>query len=95
MARLNGEPKYPLYRDGKGLKKSVENLLKDPVLICPMAEALTNFDSFRSTFRITKLFCFMASTPIGLCLVEIPFRLRNFIYYMIGTFGHYTVIANI
>ena len=28
MARVNGEPKYQLYRHGKGLKKPVEDLLK-------------------------------------------------------------------
>jgi len=27
----------------------------------------------------------MVRTPIGYCLVEIHVRLRNYIYYMIGT----------
>ena len=29
MASVNGDPKYQSYRDGKGLKKPVEDLLKD------------------------------------------------------------------
>ena len=28
MARVNGDPKYQLYRHGKGLKKPVEDLLE-------------------------------------------------------------------
>jgi len=28
MARVNGDPKYQLYRPSKGLKKPVEDLLK-------------------------------------------------------------------
>ena len=28
MARVNGDPKYPYYRDGRGMKKHVEDLLK-------------------------------------------------------------------
>jgi len=27
VARVNGDPKYPLYRDGRGMKKPVEDLL--------------------------------------------------------------------
>ena len=30
MASVNGDPKYPTYRDGRGLKKPVEDLLNAP-----------------------------------------------------------------
>ena len=29
MVRVNGGPKYPSYRDGSGMKKPVEDLLKN------------------------------------------------------------------
>jgi hypothetical protein len=33
IAQVNGDPKFALYRDGKGLKKYVKDLLKFPLLI--------------------------------------------------------------
>ena len=33
MARVNGDPKYQLYRHGNCLKKPVEDVLEVPVLI--------------------------------------------------------------
>jgi len=55
MARVNGDPMYQSYRDGEGLKKSVEDHLK------PSGVDLSNgrFGSFKTTFRTTKLLCLM------------------------------------
>jgi hypothetical protein len=64
MARVNGDPKYKSYRDGYAMKEPVEELLRLPVLIYPMAEVLKNLNNFRSTFRTTKLLCLTGYTQI-------------------------------
>jgi len=56
MACVNGDPKYQFYRNGRGLKKPVEGLLKAFGWICITTEALRNFDNLKTTFR-TKNYC--------------------------------------
>ena len=53
MVRLNEDPKYRLYKDGKCLKKPVEDFSRLPVFIFPMVEVFTNFNSFKKIYRIT------------------------------------------
>jgi hypothetical protein len=87
----------PTHHIGMGIV--LKNLFKIswslPGLIWPMAEALKNFGSFRSTFRTKKLLCLRVWTPIGSCFVEINFRLRNYINYMIGTIGTIMWLPNL
>ena len=59
-----------------------------PVFIEQMAGALKIFGSFSTTCRSTKLLCFVVYSTLGSCLVEIPFRSRNYIYYIIGRIGN-------
>ena len=59
IARANGDPKYPYFRDGRGMKKPVEDILKASGVNYVMPEALTNCSSSRSTFRTTKLLFMM------------------------------------
>ena len=87
MTKVNSDSKYESYRDGKGLKKPVEELLKASGVDLSNGGGLKNFNSFRSTFRITKLLCLMVYSQIASSLAEIPFRPRNYIYYMIGNLG--------
>jgi len=90
MARVNSDPKYESYRHGRCLNIPVEELLKALVLIYPMAEALKNFSSFKTTFRIIKLLCLMDLALIGSFSVEIPIRTRNCTCFMIRTMGTIT-----
>ena len=57
MARLNGDPKYPSYSDGKVVKKPVEGLLKASGVDLSNGRGFHGLHSFKSTFRITKLLC--------------------------------------
>jgi len=87
MARVNGDPKYKLYRNDRCLKEPVEKLLNASGVDLSIGGVLKSFNSFNSTFRITKLLCLTVCTLIGLCLAEIPFRPRNCTSYIIGTLG--------
>jgi hypothetical protein len=55
MARVNGDPKYKSYRDGYGLTKPIEELLEASGVDLSKGGVLKNFNSFRRTFRITKI----------------------------------------
>ena len=59
MARLNGGPKYQSYRNSRGMKKPVEDLLKASGVNLSKAEALMNFNSSSRIFRTTKLLFMM------------------------------------
>jgi hypothetical protein len=65
MARVNNDPKYALYRHGKGLMQPVEELIKASGVDLSNGGGLKSFNSFNSTFRITKLLCLMDCTLIG------------------------------
>ena len=56
MARVIGDPKYQSYRDGRGLKKPVENLLKASGVELCNGGGFRNFGSIKTTFRTTKIF---------------------------------------
>jgi len=87
MARVNGDPKYKSYREGHGLHKPFEELLKASGVDLSNGGFFKNFDTLNSTFRITKLLCLVVCTLRGSCLAEIPSRPRNCTSYMIGTLG--------
>ena len=55
MARVNGDPMYKLYWNDRCLKETVEELLKVSGVDFSNGGVFKNFDSFSSTFRITKL----------------------------------------
>ena len=57
MARVNNDLKYDSYRHGKGLKQPVEEPLNASGVDLSNGGGFKNFNSFRSTFRITKLLC--------------------------------------
>ena len=55
MARLNGDPKYPSYRDGRGMKKPVEDLLKasgDNLRNAGGFKELEQFQKYLSDYKI-------------------------------------------
>ena len=55
MARVNGYPKYPLYRIGRGLKRPVEELLKaSGVNLCNARgfHELQHFQEYVSDYKI-------------------------------------------
>ena len=55
MARVNGDPKYPSYRDGRGMKKPVEDLLKaSGVNLCNAGvfKELQQFQEHLSDYKI-------------------------------------------
>jgi hypothetical protein len=90
MALVNGDPKYKSYREGYGLTKPVEDLLEASGVDLSNGGGLEELQQFQSISRTTKLLCLMVLNLIGLFLAEIPFRLRNCIYYTIQTLGTIT-----
>jgi hypothetical protein len=66
-----------------------------PVLIQLMAETFKNVGSSKSTIRTTKLLCFKVSTPIALCLAEIPFRQKKLHLIYDWDHRHYDVMTNL
>jgi hypothetical protein len=54
MARVNNDPKYKLYRNDRCLKEPVEKLLNASGVNLSNGGLLKSFNSFSSTFRITK-----------------------------------------
>jgi len=65
MAKVNGDSNFKLYSNGRCLKERVEELLKASGVDLSNGGGLKNFNSFRSTFRITKLLCLTVCTLIG------------------------------
>jgi len=88
IAMVNNDSKYVSYRHGWCLEEPVEELLNSSGVDLSNGGGLKNFNCFNSTFRITKLLCLMACTLIGLCLVEIPFRPRNYTLNIIRTLSN-------
>jgi len=74
-----------------------KSLLKNcwilPVLIYLMAGVFKSFNSFNSTFPITKLLCSMVCTMIGSCLVSLSAKKLYLLYDRDS--GHYNVITNV
>jgi hypothetical protein len=58
-----------------------------------MSEALKNFDSFRNTFRPTKLLCFYGLSPDRLIFSEDSLSAMKLYLDIIRTMG--TIITNI
>jgi hypothetical protein len=55
IARVNGDPKYPYYRDGRGMKKPVEDLLNaSGVNLCNAGwlDELQQFQEYLSDYKI-------------------------------------------
>ena len=55
MTRVNGDQKYPSYRDGRGMKKPVEDLLKAAgVKLCNAGgfKELEQFQGYHSEYKI-------------------------------------------
>jgi len=59
MARVNGDPKYKSYRNGRGLNEHIQDLLSASGVDLRNGGALMNLNSFKITFRITKLLSMM------------------------------------
>jgi hypothetical protein len=59
IAWVNNNPKYKSYRNGRGLKEPVQDLLKASGVDLSNGGVWNNFDSFSSSFRTTKLLCLM------------------------------------
>ena len=59
MARVNGGPKYPSYRDRRGIKKPVEDLLKASGVNLCNAGGFHELEQFQEYFRTTKLLFMM------------------------------------
>jgi hypothetical protein len=57
MAKVNDDSNFKLYSNGRCLKEPVLELLKASGVDLSNGGGLKNFNSFRSTFRITKLLC--------------------------------------
>jgi len=58
-----------------------------------MAGVFKSFNSFNSTFPITKLLCSMVCTMIGSCLVSLSAKKLYLLYDRDS--GHYNVITNV
>jgi len=57
MVRVNGDLKYALYRQDKCINKPFEDLLKASGVDLSNGGGFVELNSFRSTFRTTKLLC--------------------------------------
>jgi hypothetical protein len=87
MARVNSDPKYELYRHGKGLNKHVEDLLKASGVDLSNGGGLEELEQFQNYLLVYKIVVFDGLNPIGSFSVEIPFRQRNCTCFMIRTMG--------
>jgi hypothetical protein len=87
MARVNNDPMHKSYRDGCGLHKPVEEFFNASGVDLSNDVGFEELQQFQQYLMITKLLCLMDCTQIGSCLAKIPFRPRNYIYYIIGTLG--------
>jgi len=87
MTRLNNDPKYKSCRIGYGLKKPVEEILKDSVVDLSNGGGFEELRQFQEYLSDYKIIVFDGLTLIGSCLVEITFWLRNCTSYTIETLG--------
>jgi len=80
MARVNGDPKYKSYKNGYGLKKPAEHFKTSGVDLSNGGglEALQQFQQYLSEYKIIVI---DGLYPDRSCLVEFPFRLRNYLLY--------------
>ena len=63
MARVNGDPKYPSYRDGRSLKKTVEDLLKVSGVDLRYAGGFKELQCFQEYLSDYKIIVFDGQNP--------------------------------
>jgi len=59
MARVNGDPKYKLYRKGYGLKQPIQELLSASGVDLTNGGGLKKLNSFKIAFPTIELLCMM------------------------------------
>jgi hypothetical protein len=87
MARVNNDPKYVSYRHGYGLHKPVQNLLNASGVDLSNGGGFRELEEFQQYLSDYKIVVFDGLHTDGVMFSEIPFRPRNYIYYMIGIMG--------
>ena len=63
MARMNGDPKYPLYRHGKCMKNPVEDLLKASGVDLSNGEGFEELEKFQEYLSDHKIVAFYCLNP--------------------------------
>ena len=86
IAKVNGDPKYAAYSDGKCLKQPVQDILSASGVNLTYGGGLNQLEQFQNYLSDYKIIVYGGLSPDRVILVEIPFRTRNCTsYVMLGT----------
>jgi len=83
MAKVNGNPKYKSYRDGKALNQPVQDILSSSGIVLTNGGGFKELEQFQNYLSVNKIIVCYGLSPDRLFSVEIPFRRRNCTSYMI------------
>ena len=95
MANVNSDPKYKSYRDGYGLKKPVEELLKASGVDLPNGGGLEELQQFQDYLSDYKMFVFDGLSPDRLIFNGNSHSAKKLYFLYDSDNVHYNVITNI
>ena len=95
MAKVNGDPKYPLYRDGKGLKKHVEDLLKACRFNLRNAGGFKKLQPFQEYLLDYKIIVYDGLSPDSVMCSGNSVSAKNLYLLYEAKDKHYKVITNL
>ena len=95
MARVNGDPKYAVYRHGKGLKEPVEELLKASGVDLTNGGGLEELQQFQDHLSDYKIVVYDGLSPDRLIFTGNSLSDKKLYLLYDAETGHYNVITNI
>jgi len=95
MARVNGDPKYALYRDGKCLKQPVQDLLSASGVDLTNGGGLNELEQFQNYLSDYKIIVYDGLNPDRVIYSGNSFSNKKLCLLYDTDSGHYNVITNL
>jgi hypothetical protein len=95
MAQVNGDPKYKSYRNGRGLDKPVEYLLKVSCIDLSNGGGLEKLQQFQEYLSDYKIIVYDGLSPDRLIFSGNSLSDMKLYLLYVSDLGHYNVITNI
>jgi hypothetical protein len=93
MARVNGDPKYKSYRDGKALKQSVQDLLSASDIDLTNGGGFKKLEHFQNNLSDYEIMVYDGLSPDRVLFSGNSLSYKKL--YLLYDSGHYNVIRNL
>ena len=95
IARVNGDPKYPYYRDGRGMKKPVDDLIKASEVNLRTAGGLNELQQFQEYLSDYKIIVYDGLNPDRVIFSGNSVSAKKLYLLYDEKDKHYNVITNL